>query len=214
MRLVVLAVVLCTAAVAHAQYAPLPPPPLPEVDSVLAHRLSIGLELGTVALSSSHGGETLVFGGGLFAAGIRMTRHWELTGELGGGSGGDGQSHDAQLSLALVGLRYHVNPASPWCWFLDAGTGIGGVDFDDPRVFGGGPRLAGYIGGGIEHRTPRMSISVELRSIALSQGTMAYEEGATPIARGTPSPGLDPEPVDPTGARSGVQIFGSLSFFL
>jgi len=191
-------------------YGPLPPPPMPAPDPVLAHRLSIGLEVGASALAGPHANDQVTFGGGMFTVGVRVTRHLELNGELGGGGGSDDSDvRGASLSLGLVGMRYHVNPASRWCWFLDAGTGIGNIRYDDGT--GGGPRLAAYLGGGIEHRTERMSISLELRSVALSQSTTAYDAQPGAIERT-----IEPTPTtsDPSSSRNGVQVFGGISFFL
>ncbi|HEY4240927.1 MAG TPA: hypothetical protein VGM88_13985 [Kofleriaceae bacterium] len=223
MRIALVFAVLAASAAAHAQapgadppasppppaYQPLPPPDAPVEDLFRAHKIRIGLGWQLTVLGHPNT-DTLVYGGGSLVLGVRVTPHLELTGELGGGGGSDsdndnGSSRGTSIGFGLLGVRYHINPASPACVFVDADLGLTEIGWRGIDDDGRGARITIAAGVGIERRWRQFSLFSEVRWMTIGQGTV--------VDYAAPGPG-DDYPNNAPAQRTGAQLMVGLSAFL
>lgn len=182
LRALSLAVPLLAASTAAAQapgdYTQPPPPPVaypppampvPARDPVMAHRLSVGVSVGSQTLAPQDGAETRFVIGEL-AVRLRATRHLELELAMSGGREDVEEMDDALAIGSITGaLRVRLNPADSWNWYVMVGAGGAVVERRESTQLqrDNATRALGMIGLGVEKRFSQFALQGELRAIGM-----------------------------------------------
>ena len=172
---------LALASTAYAQapgeYAPAPPPApytiQPPYDSLMANRLSVGLNLGESSVTSAIDNNSTNFGIAELTVGYRARPEWSIELTLGGGNQKLDDGTDGNLSMAsgTLSLKYHINPYSHLSEFI--GIGLGATAIADKHATSdqvdAATRGHAQLSGGLEYRWTNFALQAELRLTAMGQ---------------------------------------------
>jgi hypothetical protein len=155
--------------------APAAVPATPAVicrESVLAHRWSVGLSLGSMSLAPDSDPERETqFAVGELALRFRATRRFELELSVGGGreQTADAQQGDNEVTAAALAARYRFRPEAAWNWFVMAGVGGAAITRHDAsdQEREDAMQPLGMLGVGIERRFRRLALQAEARAIGI-----------------------------------------------
>lgn len=195
--------------------------------AVMAHRFSIGLSVGHLALAPKDAPDARSrFGIGELSLRYRVGLHLELEAAMGGGREqlSDGSKGDRELGEVVFAARYRFAPAQRWNWWLMGGLGgitVAAHDATD-QARKDASRGQVQLGIGVERRFERFALQAELRAIGVARD--ASKDGADAMA-GTvnaatgpaPSP-MTTTPPPPTststlGGQSGGQLTIGASYY-
>lgn len=195
----IVATTLALPALATAQPGAAPPAdptPVTTAAPELAHKLGVGLRIGSLGLESSADPErTIELGGGGLHLGYRLGARWTLELNLEGMSGAQEDGRFRETSMATLGARLHLAPLRAWDWYLAAAIGgardrilAGDQGSDVMYEFSEGVI---QLGGGVARRWDRFSLGAELRLIGMTRNDeqldgpqFAGKDGPVPLESG------------------------------
>nr|HEX4313922.1 hypothetical protein [Kofleriaceae bacterium] len=203
MRSLVVALVLAGSSTAFAQApgdtdvapaGPMPAQPVlvvaaPDVVPVMAHRLSVGLDVGGVGLTPKGATQATSFGLGELAIRYRLGRHLELSVSAGGGQQQlpDGTQGDLQVSEGVLGARWYFRPEHRWNWFVSGG--FGGLAVADKAATdqdrSDATRPLGELGIGVARRWNHLAIDAEFRAIGVGATKASTDDMVAPASKST-----------------------------
>lgn len=173
-----------------------PPPPAPVVATgipVMAHRLAVGLSVGSLSIAPKDAPDNKTeFGIGQLSLRYRATYHLEVELAVGGGRQqlSDGTQGDLDVSTALLGFRYRFAADRPWNWWL--GAGLGGISVTPSGATDqqkqDAQRPMGAVTIGVERRWSQFALQAELHGFGV--GDRQQQDApptAMPVSNGMPA---------------------------
>lgn len=200
-----------------------PPPPVLVTPALHDRRFSINLSIGTMDVAPPSGADSIEFGISQLSLRYRFTDHLEAEFELGGGrqSLPDGSMGTLAMGDGTLGLKYRINPRSPWNGWALAGLGRTIIAPADSSKQERHQAEVSHVqlGGGIERRFDHFAIQCEVRWTAIGDdhGDMTKAVPPTPAgpngSTGTPTPPTTVTSPYATGKLEGAMFTLGASYY-